>query len=235
MTLYLRPDTDALDGNWKNESGNNTDLFASLDETSASDSDYIQSPVDPASEVCRIGLSNPTGVVQAPFTLSYRFNNMGGATLTVTLKQGTTTIASWEETGSGWTTQDRTLTAPQLAAITDFTNLFVEFSASGGDPTLKLNLDFTTGVLDSRVFFERYSTGTYYNSSGLLVSAATDVPRFEYNPATLVPRGLLLEVGRTNAALRSQEFDNAVWTKQNVSHYRECSCGARWDDHSRSR
>ena len=49
---------------------------------------------------------------------------MDGATLTVRLKQGTTTIASWEETGSGWTTQDRTLTAPQFAAITDFTDLY---------------------------------------------------------------------------------------------------------------
>ena len=130
MAAFLRPDADALDGNWLNESGSNTNLFSSLSETSASDAEYIASPVNPSNEVCRIALSNPTGVVQEPFTLSYRFNNLGGAQLTVRLMQGTTEIASWNETGSGWTTQDRTLTGPQFAAITDFTNLIVELKAS---------------------------------------------------------------------------------------------------------
>jgi len=38
-------------------------------------------------------------------------------------------------------------------------------------------------------------------------------PRFDYNPATLAPRGLLIEEQRTNLLLQSQTFDNASWTK----------------------
>jgi hypothetical protein len=38
-------------------------------------------------------------------------------------------------------------------------------------------------------------------------------PRFDYNPTTLAPRGFLVEEQRTNLFVRSQEFDNAVWSK----------------------
>jgi hypothetical protein len=42
-------------------------------------------------------------------------------------------------------------------------------------------------------------------------------PRFDYDPATLLPRGLLVEEARTNLALRSAEFTNASWTKSNAT------------------
>ena len=38
-------------------------------------------------------------------------------------------------------------------------------------------------------------------------------PRFDYDPVTLAPKGLLVEEARTNLLLRSAEFDNASWTK----------------------
>lgn len=38
-------------------------------------------------------------------------------------------------------------------------------------------------------------------------------PRFDYDPVTLAPRGLLIEEQRTNLVLRSEEFDNAVWAR----------------------
>ena len=38
-------------------------------------------------------------------------------------------------------------------------------------------------------------------------------PRFDYDPVTLAPRGLLIEEARTNLLTYSEQFDNAAWTK----------------------
>jgi hypothetical protein len=51
----------------------------------------------------------------------------------------------------------------------------------------------------------------------VLQTAATDVPRFDHNPTTGESLGLLVEEQRTNLLLRSEEFDNAYWTKPNSS------------------
>ena len=61
-----------------------------------------------------------------------------------------------------------------------------------------LSLDFTTGVLDPRLTFTRSTTGTYINGSGYVTSAAIDAPRFDYDPTTLTPRGLLIEGSASN-------------------------------------
>ena len=68
-----------------------------------------------------------------------------------------------------------------------------------------LNLDFTTGVLDSRLTFTRAAgTATYINSSGYVTTAAANTPRFDYDPVTLAPRGLLVEGNVTNFITQSQ-------------------------------
>lgn len=78
----------------------------------------------------------------------------------------------------------------------------------------RLALDFTTGVLDPRVTVTRaLNTATRVNSSGLVEVVNANLPRFDYNPVTLAPRGLLIEEARTNLLLRSEEFDNAAWVK----------------------
>jgi hypothetical protein len=65
-----------------------------------------------------------------------------------------------------------------------------------------LSLDFTTGVLDSRLTFTRASTvATYINSSGLIATASTNVARFDHDPTTLAPKGLLIEGAATNLCL----------------------------------
>ena len=83
-------------------------------------------------------------------------------------------------------------------------------SAAGGP---SLNLQFAgNSTLDSKITFTRASTGTYYASSGVLTSAAINQARFDYNPTTLAPLGLLIEEQRTNLVL-----DSATLITQNVT------------------
>jgi hypothetical protein len=81
-----------------------------------------------------------------------------------------------------------------------------------------LSLDFAgEKALPSTVTFTRLNpTATYYNASGVLTTATTDVPRFDHDPSTLVSKGLLIEEQRTNLLTRSQEFDNVAWARTNI-------------------
>lgn len=80
-------------------------------------------------------------------------------------------------------------------------------------PGKTLDLSFMTlGTLDPRITFTRASTGTYFDSTGTMQTAATNAPRWDYNPTTLVLNGLLIEEARTNLLLNS-----AVLVTQNVT------------------
>lgn len=71
--------------------------------------------------------------------------------------------------------------------------------------------------LDEDGAFERASSATYFDSSGVMRTAAIDEPRFSYNPETLEFEGLLIEEQGTNLLTYSEQFDNAAWTKVNTT------------------
>jgi hypothetical protein len=61
----------------------------------------------------------------------------------------------------------------------------------------------------------RATTATRVNSSGLIESVPINEPRLDYSLGSCP--NILLEPQRTNLALRSEEFDNASWTKATVN------------------
>lgn len=59
------------------------------------------------------------------------------------------------------------------------------------------------------ISFTRASSATYFDSGGVLRTATSNVPRFDYNPITLAIRGLLVEEQRTNS-IRNNTMVGAV-------------------------
>lgn len=93
------------------------------------------------------------------------------------------------------------------------------YSATATERVLpRLALDFTTGVLDPRVTVTRaLNTATCVNSAGTVVGVNANLPRFDFDPVTLAPRGLLIEEARTNLFLQSSDTTQSDWTKVLVS------------------
>jgi len=135
--LYLRPDADDTDGGWTDSSGG-TSLFDKIDEVSLDDADYIRSALEPVHDICKIRLSDPGVTVSEPAKVRYRYRKRGDASadLTVSLLQGLTAIATWTHSDIAvtFTTAEQTLTTPQFTAISDFTNLFLQFDAAISAP-----------------------------------------------------------------------------------------------------
>lgn len=132
IPVTIRPDADNTDGSWTTDSGGTT-LFAALDETVADDADYIQSALRPSNDLCKIGLSDPSGTMTEPMKVRYRYKKDlagdGSIELRVRLLQGTTQITSWTHSNiaASFVTAEQTLSSGEFASITDFTDLYLEF------------------------------------------------------------------------------------------------------------
>lgn len=95
---------------------------------------------------------------------------------------------------------------------------FIPYGASGVTSAPSLDLVFTrSDSLDTRITFTRTTAATRTNAAGLIEAVAIDAPRFDYDPVTLAPKGLLIEEQRTNLLTYSEQFNNVVWGKTRSS------------------
>ena len=151
MTQYARPNEDRTDAEWKNASDSNTDLFASIDESSTDDNDYIKASYTGATpEWCKIKLST----VNDPDdefddhkiryrAVAYDSSMMGVPTLIVALYEGDSVIATHNNTsledesmmGMGtWADFTISLNSTQAGNIDSYDDLQIWFkmTASNG-------------------------------------------------------------------------------------------------------
>jgi len=96
---FARPDGDQAIGSWTDDGGGTTNIYQSIDETVASDSDFIQSETNPASNsLYEATLSNVTDpAVSTGHIVRYRYRKDNAdqtINIVVRLKQGASTIAS---------------------------------------------------------------------------------------------------------------------------------------------
>jgi hypothetical protein len=140
MPQFARPDADTTLGNFQDQAAGTTNIFQAIDETSASDSDYIRSPQSPSSEVYVCRLSDVTDPVSSSnHVMRMRVSTdvaSGGETLDFTLQlrmtyvsegsQGTliASVAQNGVSGTSWVDVSYTLSGAEADAITDYTALF---------------------------------------------------------------------------------------------------------------
>lgn len=70
---------------------------------------------------------------------------------------------------------------------------------------------------DPRITFTRNSAATYFDSSGVLQTAAVDEARLDHDPATGEPKGWLFEESRTNELLDNRDLSTGNWTTSGVT------------------
>ena len=165
-------------------------------------------------------------IAAAPHTLSfyakpagrdwlYIYANGGSQTAFVNVATGAVgpTVGSPTVTmtsvGSGW--YRAAITFPN--AITTSQNLQVWLASNS--TTNSYTGDGNSGVyIYGAQLSDSASLDPYVPTPGAAPSSTAFYgPRFDFDPVTLQPRGLLVEEQRTNLALYSEQFNDAYWTK----------------------
>ena len=123
---FSRPSADVSTGTWTASSG--SDLYAMLDETAASDADYITTTGTSTCEVALGTLSDPAS--SSGHIVRYRIAADAGG-IVVRLRQGTTTIATWTHSPAptSLTTYEQTLTSGEADSISNYSALALQFEA----------------------------------------------------------------------------------------------------------
>ena len=122
-----RPNTDTTPGAWLPSSG--SALYAMVDEVTPDDADYIYATTASACELALTAVTDPA--TSSGQVVSYRAWSPTGDGLTVKLKQGAATIATWTHAtlSTSATTYQQALSGAECDAITDYAALAVEMTA----------------------------------------------------------------------------------------------------------
>jgi hypothetical protein len=83
-------------------------------------------------------------------------------------------------------------------------------------PFIDFNYQTRPGLYNVETF-TRATGATYINARGVRVAAVANQPRFDFDPATMEPLGLLLEDATTNLIANSGDFTNVAWIKTNTT------------------
>ena len=124
---------------------------------------------------------------------------------------GSVVSASMTSFGNGWWRCVLVMTANATGAAAGQI-----FLAQGNSITIA-TADGTSGLFIWGAQLEAVTYQTLPSTYVQTVASAYYGPRFDYDPVTLAPRGLLIEEQRVNLALYSAEFDNAGWAKDNAT------------------
>jgi hypothetical protein len=151
-----------------------------------------------------------TGIANGTYTFSFYCRVVSGtATFSIQLKDAATDTVR--------------ATDASPVATTTWRRYTITGTTSGAAPGVRIEV---TGVVAGFVFWgaqlEVGSTATTYLPTGATINSA---PRFDHNPLTGECLGLLVEEQRQNLLLRSEEFDNASWTKTGATVSTDSAAG----------
>ena len=152
-TVFLRPTTPIISGGWMDENGcAAASAWDCINEVVRSDAEDIATSSLNNADQDQVEFTltdEPTPAIVSDVTVRYTYaeENTGSADpdLIVTLLEGVATIATWTEPGQlpdddvGYAESSQTLSALEIASITDYTALSLDFvgdcarGAGGGD------------------------------------------------------------------------------------------------------
>ncbi|MBA3243246.1 MAG: hypothetical protein H0T60_18655 [Acidobacteria bacterium] len=141
---YSRPVADIADGLWTNEAGSSVNLYASVDEVTADNADYIKSAdllAGSADDVVQLDLgdiTDPLADTGNVLSFTYRRVNVSGTGLVLGLKvdlmegalvRATTTVSVSD---TNWVSGSISLTEAEGAAVVSYSSLSVRLTAIEG-------------------------------------------------------------------------------------------------------
>lgn len=142
---FGRPSTDTVNEAYTDQAGGAVTIYATIDEVTFDDADFIRSALVPTSDAYVTKLTSVTDpLVSTGHTVRYRYgkDTAAGAqiNLTIELRQGyvsevsqgtlIATIATLTNIASGWTAGTYTLSGAEADAITNYADLFLRFVAN---------------------------------------------------------------------------------------------------------
>lgn len=126
---FARPVRDILKGSWR--AANGGDLFGMIDELRDNPADFISTSAPTTAELALGPVIDPQS--SKNHVVRYKAHAPGGGTLTVELRQGELTVASWFHDDLPADKErlfEQMLTAEQCDSITDYTDLRIKLVAA---------------------------------------------------------------------------------------------------------